>query len=101
MAKPCGSCGETEHCRPNCPELFWPDGTKRGTIREPLPLPPYLGPGAPGIPKSIDSPLNEELAGIFKGSTEKMIERHIREQRERFDADRADADGQPDEALRG
>jgi hypothetical protein len=35
MAKTCEKCGQRDHHDPNCPEMFWPDGHKRGVPRPP------------------------------------------------------------------
>lgn len=74
MAKICDKCGLDRH-RPDCPEMFWPDGRPRGMIHpdararlsgrllsEPLPFHP-----GKHTPPHYDSPLAEELKGIFGG----------------------------------
>ena len=65
MPAPCPSCGRArpDSCRPECPELRWPDGRLRGTLLEPLPNPPFNPDKV--IPIRYWSPLGEELVAIF------------------------------------
>lgn len=30
MARTCATCHQSDHHRPDCPEMFWPDGRRRG-----------------------------------------------------------------------
>lgn len=64
----CAKCNQLDHHRPDCPELFWPDGRPRG-----IPGPPPL--------KTLT--LDEEMGQIFAGTTEAMMVRHQKAMRER------------------
>jgi hypothetical protein len=54
MAAACRVCGWQEHCNPDCPTLYWPDGKRRGD--NPGPRPVKRAPT-----------LQQELDGIFAG----------------------------------
>lgn len=74
MARFCEKCGGERHAR-NCPEMSFPSGQRRDDPTG-VGLPPKLDPSRK-FPPHAESPLSEEMAKIFAGSTEKMIERHI------------------------
>jgi hypothetical protein len=75
-AQPCRSCGRIrpDGCKPDCPELRWPDGRLRG-IGPDLPLPPFNPDRVVG--PRYWSPLSEMLAGIFDGAAEHNLAAHL------------------------
>lgn len=77
----CPRCNQQDHHRPDCPEMSFPSGRRRD---DPGPSAP-LKPVEPSrrLPLHFESPLSEELARIFAGSTERMIERHVKAMRAR------------------
>jgi hypothetical protein len=79
----CPTCFGDRHTS-TCPEMFWPDGKPRGAAPVMDPPPALTEEEKARVPASQWSPLNSELASIFSGITEAMIERHIAAQRARL-----------------
>lgn len=63
---------------PSCPEMFFANGLPRGVPVEPLPLPRFNPDRASSVPATTESPLGAEMARIFAGLTERMVERYVR-----------------------
>jgi hypothetical protein len=90
MPATCNHCGLHRHA-PTCPEMFWPDGKRRGAGVG-LEMPPAL------TPKEIaafqisnpggESPIGAEMGSIFKGINESMVREHIERSRREYEASR-------------
>jgi hypothetical protein len=65
----CRSCNRAEHHDPNCPEMFF--GGDRSK--------PRGVPGAGGPHDGLS--LGDEMSRIFAGGNERMVARHLAEQR--------------------
>lgn len=63
MAVFCTHCRQSEHHRPECPEMSFPSGQRRDV------------PGAGGPHDGV--PLGDEMGAIFGGLMERMLKRHM------------------------
>lgn len=58
----CEKCDASRH-DPTCPEMFWPDGRRRGEN--------------PGPPPAKSMTLADEMGEIFAGVSEQMLRDHL------------------------